>query len=113
MMAPPGARAEKEDTLYEPDGKRDPFVPLVVTGMKQNSGLLATVENIDQIQLQGIVADPNPAKSVVVANGSLVKVGDEVGVVKVLDIRSNGVRFSINGLEGFKALYEEEREEIE
>ena len=108
MIGPREASGVGEETLYQAKTRRDPFISLVVTSMKQNSGALATVENIDQIRLEGIVTDPNPAKSAAVANGSLLKVGDEVGFVKVLEIRSNGVRFSVNGVEGFKALYREE-----
>ena len=103
--------AEERGSLYKANGKRDPFVSLVVSGMKQNSGLLATVETVDQIHVEGIVTDPNPANSVVVANGSMLKAGDEIGFVKVLEIRPNGAKFSVNGIEGFRPLYREEEKE--
>ena len=107
MGAREGACLE-EGKLYQARAKRDPFVPLVASGMKPNAGGLMAVESPEQIQLEGIVTDPDPKKSIVVANGSVLKMNEEVGPVKVLKIEPGGVLFSINGMEAFKPLYQEE-----
>jgi hypothetical protein len=100
------AQAEK---LYASKGKRDPFVPLVTSGSKIGTAAgLAAVESVDEIVIEGLMFDSVPKNSVVVVNGSVLKEGDEVGNVKVLKIRQDGAQFSVNGIEGFKPLYQDE-----
>ena len=105
IYALPVLRADEVHTLYDPHGKRDPFVPLVTLSSKVSSGLLG-VESIDEITVEGIVYDPKG--SIVIVNGSVLKEGEEFGSVKVVAIRPNGAEFSINGAKVFKALYQDE-----
>jgi len=103
-----GFAGTEEAQLYRARGRRDPFVPLVALTMKSSSSGLLGVESIDDIQIEGVVMDPDPRKSVVVVNGSVLKTGEEVGSVKVLSIRGDGAEFSVNGVEEFKPLYKDE-----
>ena len=68
---------------------------------------IAGVENIDDILVEGVVMDADPKKSVVIVNGTMLRVGDEAGQVKVLEIQADGAAFSVNGIDGFKQLYQE------
>ena len=96
-----------EENLYTAKGKRDPFVQLVTTGARQSAGGLLSVESIEEITVEGIVYAGHK-DSIVVANGSVMKEGDEVGNVKVLEIKPEGAVFSVNGVESYKPLYQEE-----
>jgi hypothetical protein len=96
-----------EPISYVAKGKRDPFVQLVASS-KQAAGGLLGVESIDEIVVEGIMIDADPGNSVVVANGSVLKEGEEVGDVKLVKIQADGAVFSVNGMEGFKALYVDE-----
>jgi hypothetical protein len=109
-MMKPCQLAAAEKKLYNAMGKRDPFVQLVglAGGSRQAAGALAGVENLEEIRVEGIMMDANPKQSVVVANGSVLKEGDEAGNVKLLRIEETGATFSVNGLEGFRPLYQEE-----
>ncbi|MBI4352711.1 MAG: hypothetical protein HY593_02175 [Candidatus Omnitrophica bacterium] len=108
MISVARVAAVDEIKLYDAKGKRDPFIPLVTPTTKVTSGLL-TIESIDDIVVEGIVYDP-PKGSVVIANGSVMREGEEVGVTKVIGIRPNGAVFSIGGTEAFKPLYAQPEE---
>ena len=95
-----------EEGLYNTHGKRDPFVPLVTTATRVSSGLVS-VENVEELNVEGIVYDPKG--SVVVINGTVLKEGEELGAVKVLKIKPDGALFSVNGMEAFKPLYEDSK----
>ena len=99
--------AAPED-LYQAHGKRDPFMPLVTQTTRRTASGLVGVENIDEISIQGIIYDPK-AGSMIIANDSLLKEGEEQGAVKVLKIEPSGAFFSVNGIEGFKAQYQSEQ----
>ena len=103
-----GASAAEGTGLYHAQHKRDPFVPLVGNTTRRSAAGLLGVENIDEIQIEGVMLDADPRESVVVVNGSMLKTGEEVGGVKVLAIRQEGAQFSVNGVEGFKPLYQDE-----
>ena len=96
-----------EENLYTAKGKRDPFVQLVTTGARPSAGGLLSVESIEEITVEGIVYAGHK-DSIVVANGSVMKEGDEVGNVKVLEIKPDGAVFAVNGVESYKPLYQEE-----
>lgn len=105
----PGFAAQGEGSLYSAKGKRDPFVQLVAVGSKPSSSGLLSVESVEEVTVEGIVADPSGKESIVVLNGSVLKEGDEVGSVKVLKIQPDGATFSVNGIEAYKALYQEDK----
>ena len=98
------------ESLYTAKGRRDPFVPLITSSTKASvaSGLMG-VETLEEIVVEGIMNDLDPKKSVVILNGSVLHEGEEVGNVKVLKLQADGVVISVNGTEGFKPLYEEQK----
>ncbi len=106
MIRGVAAAASGDETLYNAHGKRDPFVPLITLTTREAAGLLG-VENIDEIVVEGIVYDPKHG-SVVIVNGSVLKEGEDLGNVKVIHIKPEGATLSVNGVEGFKTLYQEE-----
>ena len=95
------------EPVYDSHGKRDPFVPLVTSTSREPSGLLG-VEQLEDVLLEGVVYDKKNG-SVAVLNGFVLKEGEEMGNVKVLQIKPEGVLLSLNGSEGFKPLYSEEK----
>ena len=95
-----GVALGTEDTVvYDPHGKRDPFVPLVTLSSRDASGLIG-IESADDLKMEGIVYDPKG--SAVIVNGS---------VLKELSIKPDGVLFLVNGSEEFRLLYREEAKE--
>ncbi len=97
-----------DQKLYHAEGKRDPFVQLVAIGPRQASSQILAVESLEEIVIEGIVLDANPKASIVVVNGAVMKEGEESGNVKLLKIKADGASFSVNGVEGFKPLYQQE-----
>ena len=95
-----------EDLVYDSHGRRDPFVPLVSATSKQVAGLVG-VESAEDLQIEGIVYDPKKG-SIVIANGTVLREGEEAGPVKVIQIRPNEVIFTINGQEASRSIYQEE-----
>ncbi len=96
-----------EKALYTAKGQRDPFVQLLSAGAKQAVSGLIGVDSLEDIRVEGVVADANPNLSIAIVNGTVMKSGEEIGVVKLLNIGTDGVLFSVNGVEGFKPLYQE------
>ena len=110
IMVPRVGLGADQPRLYEARGKRDPFVSLVAGAVRQVSGDLAAVESLEDVHVEGVVMDADPRLSAVVANGTVLKTGDEVGLVRVLEIHPEGARFSVNGVEGFRLLYQQEED---
>ncbi len=103
------SNAQAAEKRYNVKGKRDPFVQLVGSNTHSAVAGLMGVETVEEITIEGIVHDSNPKNSIVVINGSVLKEGEESGPVKVLRIDPQGALFSVNGLEGYRALYEESK----
>lgn len=99
------ADAPVASTGYDPHGKRDPFVPLV-TGKAQESAGFLGIETIDQVLIEGVVYDPKNG-SVVIINGTVLKEGEVSGNVRVVRVVPDGVTLAVNGVEGFKPMYQE------
>ena len=75
--------------IYDAHGKRDPFLPLVLS-----SGEVISYETdleISHMALQGILADPQ-GNSLAVINGKVVKPGDHVGAYEVELIEAGQVQ---------------------
>ncbi len=104
------ALSKEEVQLYDAHGKRDPFIPLISLSSRVASGLLG-VETFDELIIEGIVYDPGKA-SIVVVNGAVMNVGEEVGSVKLVDVKADGATFSISGVEAFKAFNPESKAKI-
>ena len=65
------------------------------------------VENIDELSIEGVVYDPARG-SVVIVNGAILKEGEELGNVKVLEIKPEGAKFLVNGTTGFIPIYQDD-----
>jgi hypothetical protein len=101
IILPIASRAD-EGIRYDAKGKRDPFTPLqrAARGPRTISGLIG-VETVDEINLEGLVYDPEQG-SIVVANGSVLTEGQQEGDVRVVEIREDGALFEIRGKTAFK-----------
>jgi len=80
-------KAQDQKYSYTPQGKRDPFVPLV-----SPAGYLINLEEEEEntVQLEGIMFDPK-GDSMVIINGELLKVGESVAGAVVSKIEPNKV----------------------
>lgn len=105
IVACPLHAVEKE--LYTAKGQRDPFVQLLSAGSRQAVSGLVGVDSLEDIRVEGIVADADPNLSIAIVNGTVMKSGEEIGVVKLVNIGTDGATLSVNGVEGFKPLYQE------
>lgn len=92
-----------EGPMYDSQGRRDPFAPLISSNSRGGSGL-AGIETVNDIDVQGIVYDPG-GDSVVIVNGTMLKQGEEFNNVLIKSIQQDGVVFVINGSEAYKPLY--------
>lgn len=84
----------QEEFKYDPQGKRDPFIPLVTP-----DGRLLKLEQASGssgLSLEGIIYDKQGISYAVVA-GEIVKIGDEVTGYQVLKIEANKVIFIKDG----------------
>jgi len=76
------------DFTYNDNGKRDPFWSLL--------GSRGVIMNYDKdillsdMVVEGVMAEPT-GESVAIINGSIVKLGDKVGLFVVKDIKPNAV----------------------
>ena len=85
--------SEKE-FLYDAQGKRDPFIPLVTP-----DGRLLKLEQeagVAGLLLEGIIYDKN-GTSCAIVNGEIVRIGDKVGEFQVLKIEERKVIFIKEG----------------
>lgn len=98
------------ESLYAAKGRRDPFTPLITSSARASaaSGLMG-VESLEEVIVEGVMNDLDPKKSVVILNGTVLREGEEVGNVKVLKLQADGAVITVNGVEGFKPLYQEEK----
>ncbi len=105
MIYPVGVCRADQPVKYQASGKRDPFIPLVTSGMRETNSLL-TVDSVDQITIQGIIYDPGHG-SMVIANGVPLKEGEESGNAKLVTVSPTSAVFLVNGIEGTKEIYPE------
>ena len=83
---------------YDSFGRRDPFVPLVgipEAGPKMD---LLGVLTVDDMVLQGIIVEPDGARSVII-NGQLMKEGEKKGRLSIELIGNNAVQIKIDDAE--------------
>ncbi|MFH1837468.1 MAG: hypothetical protein ABH862_05095 [Candidatus Omnitrophota bacterium] len=89
---------------YDPEKKRDPFVPLLGAG-KEASSLGDGVLSINDIALQGIVMGADGTYSAII-NGEVMKAGDKTEQIEIRSITGNTVVIKI-GEESYEVqLYE-------
>lgn len=81
--------ASAEDSLvYKAGGRRDPMIPLVTP-----QGLIRDIKSQsghNGLSLEGIIYDAQHS-SLAVINGEILKAGDNIGEVKILDIQEDRV----------------------
>jgi hypothetical protein len=67
--------SKNKETLYNGQGKRDPFIPLITP-----SGYLVNLETDKNasLHLEGIMFDPK-GDSIAIINGELVRAGESIG----------------------------------
>jgi hypothetical protein len=82
-----------ESFRYNPHGKRDPFISLIVTN-KPAIPRLSDVISIDDIRLQGIATGARGERSVVI-NGELMRKNQKIGEVLVKEITSKNVTITV------------------
>lgn len=78
----------EEPFVYKSQGRRDPMIPLITP-----QGLIRDIKSLDPhegLSLEGIIYDAQ-SKSLAIINGQIVKAGDAIGEVKILDIRQDRV----------------------
>ena len=85
---------ELNDFIYQSKGRRDPFVPLVVTTRAPVNGLQG-VRLIEDIALEGIVWDEG-GNSIAVLNGVIVSEGQRVEDVEIVQIEQTSVTLLLN-----------------
>jgi len=91
-----GALSEEATAfVYDSKGKRDPFVPLVKGAAKGYTGL-DNVESADELVLEGILWDKSGG-SIAVLNGVLLKEGNKVNNIQLLEIAPKKVFLLIDG----------------
>ena len=80
--------------VYDSEGNRDPFVPLIgVAGASSASGV-GGVTSLDGVSLQGIIVGPAGNRSVIL-NGEIMKEGDIFGDLTIVTISNNEVKVKI------------------
>jgi len=82
-----------EEYKYDSKGRRDPFIPLVTGNIRTSLGL-QSVETAEDINLEGIIFDPN-GKSIAVLNGEIVKEGDKLYNIEIVKIYSSSIVLKI------------------
>ncbi len=84
---------------YQPKGKRDPFVPLLLPDGRRINPPGAedgSSEGLANRQLQGIVYDPS-GDSFVILGGKVLRERQELGGMKILEIGSDSVTILRDG----------------
>ena len=91
--------------VYDSEGNRDPFVPLIgVAGASSASGV-GGVTSLDGVSLQGIIVGPAGNRSVIL-NGEIMKEGDIFGDLTIVTISNNKVTVKIGQQTHDLRLYE-------
>jgi len=107
-----GSAASDGALVYEPKGRRDPFVPLVRDGRILGKPRAAEALAVLQPILYGILWDPD-GRSIALINDQEVKEGDVVGSYQVEKIHPNSVVLKREGGESvvLKLAFEAENPE--
>jgi len=95
IVAHAAAAAGSEEYVYQSRGKRDPFLPLVGKASLFNTRDLIDVVDVKDVKLEGIMYDAQGGSRAIL-NGTLLKEGDEAGLIKVEKIEAKKVIVIIN-----------------
>lgn len=96
----------QENSVYEAQGRVDPFVPLISADGRL---LNFNKETLQELQVNGIIYDKQ-GDSFAIVNSIVVKTGDAIGEYKVLSIEEDRVIFDKNGQPLEVGFYKEETE---
>lgn len=99
-----GIGLAQDEFVYDAQGKRDPFISLITA-----DGLLLKLdreENKSALSVEGIIYDKGGV-SYVLVNGTVAKIGDQVGEYQVLRIEQKKVVFIKEG-QTFEVIIEKE-----
>ena len=99
------AYSREDAPEYRSQGKRDPFVPLAGTTGFGPGGGAQNIRTIDDAKLEGILIGPNGKYNAIIS-GEIMAVGDQAGLLKVLEIGKNSVKVTIEDTEYELKLYE-------
>lgn len=88
---PPALSAE--EYIYYARGRRDPFIPLISSGVKAQLGL-QVVETIEDIRFEGVIFDPF-GKSMAMLNGEVISEGEKAYNVEVVKVYNDSVVIKI------------------
>lgn len=92
---------------YDPEGKRDPFVPLIGQEKKIRPSGLEEMVAVEDLILEGIAISPS-GKNIAILNGRIVKEKDKIGVIQIKKISKKIVELSIDGKDYSLSLREED-----
>jgi len=92
---------------YDSEGRRDPFVSLIVQEKKTRPSSLEEMVAIEDLILEGIAISPS-GKNVAILNGRMVKEKDRIGAIQIKKISKKNIELSINGKDYGLSLTKEE-----
>ncbi|MGE5308310.1 MAG: hypothetical protein ACM3OC_04435 [Deltaproteobacteria bacterium] len=90
------ASARAQEFVYDSQGKRNPFIPLVTPDGRLVKLEAETVKSDLDLKLEGIIYDKYGI-SYAVVDGQVVKIGDTIGDYQVLRIEEKRVIFMREG----------------
>ena len=79
--------SEEQAFIYNSKNKRDPFIPLVTQSGVYAPGLEMAVESVADISLEGTMIDPQGG-SLAIINGQILRLGDQIGIFKIIKIEA-------------------------
>ena len=82
-----------DEYIYSSKGKRDPFIPLIISKTRTSLGLQA-VETIEDVKFEGVIFDPSGG-SIAVLNNVIVKEGEKAYNVEVVKIYENAITIKV------------------
>ncbi len=91
---------------YDPEGRRDPFVPLVGVVEEGEMEGVGGVLSIEDVTVQGLLINPDGTRSAII-NGVIIKEGETVEQLCVRSISDNAVVVEIDKVKHELKLYEE------
>ncbi|MBF0217032.1 MAG: hypothetical protein HQL30_08580 [Candidatus Omnitrophica bacterium] len=105
VSASAGAASDEKAYRYNPNGKSDPFVPLVGVSERAVISGIRGILSAGDIKLQGITVNADGSRGAIL-NGEIMKVGDTMGRVTMILIEEGFIEVEINKKRHKVRLYE-------
>lgn len=96
----------EEAYVYDPHGRRDPFVPLLGVSAR-TAGSLEDIMGIEDVSFQGVAVD-SAGRKVVVINGEMIVEGQTIGRLTIKKILNEEVILIIDENEYTLNIYKDE-----